>query len=203
MAHDADAAYPSATDEGLHSLLLRRLDGSLAAMAALRERLAEVAEVACAVARCLGGGGTVYTAGNGGSAAQALHLAEELVGRYRSNRSGLASVCLCADPTAITCIANDFGFEQVFARPCEALLGPEDALLVLSTSGESANVVEALRAARRRGATTLGLLGGAGGRCRPLCDRAVVVPLRDTAHIQEAHQVVIHLIGEVLEGKGG
>jgi D-sedoheptulose 7-phosphate isomerase len=177
-----------------------RIEGSLAAITALRERADGIRALAEAVLARLRGGGTLYTAGNGGSAAQALHLAEELIGRYRDDRPPLRAVSLNADPSALTCIANDYGYARVFSRQCEALLGPPDALLVLSTSGNSDNVVEALQVARDHGALTGGLLGNDGGRCAALCDHAIIVPARDSAHIQEAHQVVVHLICELIEG---
>ena len=176
-----------------------RIEGSLAAIGTLRDRLAAIEGLIKLIVDRLRAGGTLYTAGNGGSAAQALHLAEELIGRYRSDRPARRAVCLNADPTALTCIANDYGYEQVFARQCSALLTDRDVLLVLSTSGESPNVAEALRAARERGAATIGLLGNAGGRCAALGDHALIVPATDSAHIQEAHQVALHLICEGLE----
>lgn len=186
--------------EPVQDLVLRRLAGSLAAVTWLRDHAAEVGDFVAAVAALVSRGGLVATCGNGGSAAEALHLAEELVGRYRSSRRPVRAVCLAADPTALTCIANDFGFEQVFARQAEALLAPGDALVVFSTSGRSPNVVHALHAARRRGASTFGLLGGDGGACAALCDRALVVPMTDSAFVQEAHQVVMHLCCEAVEG---
>jgi D-sedoheptulose 7-phosphate isomerase len=191
-----------ATDPVLSAIIQRRIEGSIAALAALREHAASL-DLACrAMRRALLGGGTVYTAGNGGSAAQALHLAEELIGRYRSDRPPLRAVCLNADPTALTCIANDFGFEQIFARQCAALCGRGDALVAFTTSGRSRNIVEALRVARDRGAVTIGLLGGNGGACLGLCDHAILVPSHDSAHVQEAHQVVLHLLCETVEERG-
>ncbi|MHC4428752.1 MAG: D-sedoheptulose-7-phosphate isomerase [Planctomycetota bacterium] len=183
-------------DEGL---LDQRLDGSIEAIRSLRDQLGRVAEIAGAIRGAIDAGGTLYTAGNGGSAAHALHLAEELIGRYRSNRPPRRAVCLCADPTALTCIANDFGYEEVFARPCRALLGPGDVLLVLSTSGKSPNLVRALEAARERNAKTIGLLGPEPAACGPLCDLTLHAQGADSAHIQEAHQVVIHMICELME----
>lgn len=144
-------------------------------------------------------GGLLATCGNGGSAAEALHLAEELTGRYRSTRAPRRAVCLAADGPALTCIANDFGFEHVFSRQAEALLRPGDALVAFSTSGRSRNIVLALETARSRGAVTIGLLGGDGGTCAALCDEAIIVPWRDSAFVQEAHQVLLHLICERLE----
>ena len=171
----------------------------MAAIGALRDQIAPITQLTNEVYDCLRSGGTLYTAGNGGSAAQALHLAEELIGRYRSDRPAQRAICLNTDPTALTCIGNDFGFEHIFSRQAEALVRPGDVLLVLSTSGQSENLVNALETAGQRGATTLGLLGASGGACRELCDHSIVVPGKDSAHIQEAHQVVIHLICEVVE----
>lgn len=186
-------------DEAIAELVDARLAGALAAIASLRASRARLAEVVTAVQRVVRSGGLVATCGNGGSAAEALHLAEELVGRYRSDRAPCRAICLNADPTALTCIANDFGFDQVFARPCEALLASGDALVVFSTSGRSPNLVAALRAAKARGAATIGLLGRDGGECAGLCDVALVVAAEDSGHIQEAHQVAMHAICEALE----
>ena len=117
-----------------------------------------------AVRDTIASGGTIYTCGNGGSAAEALHFAEELVGRFRSDRAPIRSACFNADPTAITCIANDYGFESIFSRQCEAMLTEQDALVVFSTSGRSPNILKALEvAADRKAATTIGFLGGDGG----------------------------------------
>lgn len=179
--------------------IAHRLQRSASAVASLAEHLATIERLCGAVRNCLRSGGRVYTCGNGGSAAQALHLSEELIGRYRSNRAPLPAVCLCADPTALTCIANDFGYEQVFARQLEALARPGDVLVALTTSGNSPNIVHALRAARTRGATTVGLLGKGGGECLALCDIPLVAPAPSTEHIQEAHLVLIHLILEAVE----
>ena len=179
--------------------ILRRLDGSMAAIRSLRDQVDRIDAVGTALIDRLHRGGTIYTAGNGGSAAQALHLAEELIGRYRGDRAALRAVCLNADPTALTCIANDFGFENIFARQCEALLGPDDVLLVLSTSGRSPNLVEALKTAKQSATLTVGLLGSDGGACGPLCDHEITIDAPDSAFVQEAHQVVIHLLCEMIE----
>ena len=170
-------------------LLTSRLDGSLRAIVRIGHALLER----------LDNGGVLYTAGNGGSAAQALHLAEELIGRYRSDRQPLPAICLNADPTALTCIANDFGFDSVFARQCTALLGPQDVLLVLTTSGRSDNLIAALKTARDAGTMTIGLLGRDGGPCCDLCDHPVIVSDDDSAFVQDAHQVLLHLICELAE----
>ncbi|NNF42334.1 MAG: SIS domain-containing protein, partial [Phycisphaerales bacterium] len=179
----------------------RQLNESAAVIAGLETVVSDIDAVINVVLETLDAGGTIYTCGNGGSAAEALHLAEELIGCYRDRqRPALRAVCLNADPTTLTCIANDFGYEQVFARQCEALLRPGDALVVLSTSGNSPNLVHALEHARSLDAHTLGFLGRTGGRCRPLCDQAVCVPSDTGAHVQEAHLVLVHLICECVEG---
>ena len=183
----------------LHDLFSKRLDGSLAAIASTRQCISQIVTMAQIIRDRLSAGGTLYTCGNGGSAAEALHLAEELTGRYRETRPPLRAVCLNADPTALTCIANDFGFEEVFARPCDALLTPRDALLAFSTSGESQNIIRALQVARQRGAAALALLGRSGGRSIDVCDHAVVVRIADSAHVQETHQVIMHMLCEALE----
>ncbi|MBL9118351.1 MAG: SIS domain-containing protein [Phycisphaerae bacterium] len=176
-----------------------------AAVAALDGQIPIIDRMAEEIAQRLAAGGTLYTAGNGGSAAEALHLAEELVGRYRSNRPPLRAICLAADPTGLTCIANDFGFENVFARPCEAFLTPADVLVLFSTSGRSPNITRAAAVAKGKGSLVIGLLGGDGGETVRQCDVAVVVaaaagvPPFDSAAVQEAHQVVLHILCERLE----
>lgn len=177
-----------------------RLDGSRAAIEALRAASAAIDEMISGLTARLEAGGTVYTCGNGGSAAEALHLAEEIVGCYADRaRPALPAMSLAADPTAITCIANDFGFEEIFARQCRAHLGERDVLVALSTSGNSPNIVRAIDVARERGSLVIGLLGKDGGQCASVCDHAIVVPSNDTAHIQEAHLVLVHLICQALE----
>lgn len=145
------------------------------------------------------GGGTVYACGNGGSMSDAMHFAEEWSGRFRGDRAPLPAVAF-SDPAAMTCIANDFGFEQVFARQVEAHGKAGDLLVAFSTSGNSANLVAACRAARARGLVVVGLLGRGGGRMRELCDVAVVVPLATTSdRVQEVHIQVVHAVIEAVE----
>jgi D-sedoheptulose 7-phosphate isomerase len=144
-------------------------------------------------------GHTLYTAGNGGSAADAMHLAEELVGRYRYNRRPLPAICLNADVGALTCIANDFGYEEIFARQLAALGKPGDVLIVFSTSGQSPNIINALSTARARGMINIALLGKDGGMARNLADHALIVPSNNTARIQEVHTLILHAICEQVE----
>jgi len=179
--------------------LNKRLEASIAVMLSLRKQIREIESICEVIVERLRGDGTVYTCGNGGSAAEALHLAEELIGRYRANRAPLRAVCLNADPTALTCIANDFGFDDVFSRQCEALVTERDVLVVFSTSGRSRNVVRAVRAAKKSGAAVVALLGGDGGDCAMEATDKVIVASGDSAHVQEAHQVIMHLICEAAE----
>jgi len=137
-------------------------------------------------------GGKLLTCGNGGSAADALHLAEELVGRYRIERRALPGLCLNADPTALTCICNDYGYEQVFARGVQALGRRGDVLVGFTTSGNSANVIAAFHAAATLGVTTILLAGRDGGQARGLCQHEIIVQSNNTARIQEVHTLVLH-----------
>jgi D-sedoheptulose 7-phosphate isomerase len=147
------------------------------------------------------GGGTIYSCGNGGSMCDAMHFAEEWTGRFRRDRPALPAMAF-SDPSHLTCVANDFGYEQVFARMVEAYARPGDALLAISTSGNSPNVLAACRAARARRVAVVGLLGKGGGPVRDLCDVAVVVPLATTSdRIQEVHIKVIHAVIETVERK--
>jgi len=140
----------------------------------------------------LKGGGKLLTCGNGGSAADAMHLAEELVGRYHRDRPALPAICLNADPTAITCICNDYGYEKVFSRGIEALGKPGDVLVGFTTSGNSANVLAAFAAAKSLGITTVLLAGRDGGQARGSCDHEIIVPSDSTSRIQEIHTLVLH-----------
>ncbi len=146
-----------------------------------------------------GRGGKLLICGNGGSAADSQHLAAELVGRFQAERPGWAAIALTVDTSTLTAVANDYGFDRVFARQVEALGRPGDVLLVISTSGESANCLEAVTTAGRRGLRTHGLLGKGGGRLRGLVDSALVVPSDHTPRIQELHGLVIHALCAALE----
>lgn len=149
--------------------------------------------------RTLAAGGKILACGNGGSASDAQHLAAELVGRYLSERRPFAAVALNADTSILTCVANDYSFERVFARQVEALGRPGDLLLAISTSGKSPNILEALRAGSRFGLPTAALLGRDGGPAGLLADLSVVVPAQETARIQECHALMIHLLCEALD----
>jgi len=158
-----------------------------------------IGRLADRIAGCLAADGTVFWCGNGGSAADAQHLAGELVGRFESDRRPLRSVALTADSAVLTCIGNDYGYEEVFARQVVAIGRPGDVLVAISTSGESRNVLRGLDAARRSRVSTLGLLGRDGGSALELVDDSIVVPGRSTARIQEAHILVGHVLCDLVE----
>jgi D-sedoheptulose 7-phosphate isomerase len=166
----------------------------------VRGSLTALAE-ACIAA--VAGGSKLLLFGNGGSAADAQHLATELTVRYRTNRPAIAALALTTDTSALTAIGNDFGFEDLFARQVEALCRPGDVVIAISTSGNSENVVRALRAARARGAVTAAFGGGDGGRMLEHVQHAVIVPSKTTARIQEAHILIGHtLCGLIEKGLG-
>jgi D-sedoheptulose 7-phosphate isomerase len=146
-------------------------------------------------------GGKLLVCGNGGSAADSQHLAAELVGRYLQDRPGWPAVALTVNTSTLTAVANDYGYEAVFARQIEAVGGPDDVLLVISTSGNSPNCVTAARTARERGLRVHGFLGGDGGELRRCVDGALVVPSGSTPRIQEVHITMIHLLCEILEAR--
>lgn len=173
-------------------------------MARLAERCAteladEVAELARQVEGVLRAGGTLFFCGNGGSAADAQHLAAEYVVRFRRKRRALPALALTVDTSVLTATANDLGFDQVFARQIEALARPGDLLFLHSTSGESENLLVAAEAARRRRVTTVGFLARGGGRLRQRVDVALVVPTDVTARAQEMHLALGHVVCDLVD----
>lgn len=148
--------------------------------------------------RQLAGGHKVLACGNGGSACEAMHFAEELTGRFRGDRAPLAAMA-CGDPGHITCTANDFGYEHIFARWVQALGRPGDVLILLSTSGNSPNLLHAAHAARHRHMISVALLGRGGGRLRGVCDHELIVPGHTPDRIQELHLLILHALVEGVE----
>ena len=144
-------------------------------------------------------GGRILVAGNGGSAADAQHLAAELSGRYLKERRALAGIALTTDTSALTAIGNDYGFDFVFSRQVEALGRPGDLFIGISTSGNSPNILKAVESAKELGMRTLGLLGRDGGKLKGMVDDALIVPSSVTARIQEVHQMVYHFWCEAID----
>ncbi len=147
--------------------------------------------------------GTILICGNGGSSSQSQHMAGEIVGRFLKERPGLPAIALSADTATITAVANDYGYEKVFSRQVEAYGGSNSALVGLSTSGNSANVIQAMAKAKELGVRTVGLLGKNGGRLQEMCDHVILVPSDDTQEIQEMHLHVIHLLCGIIDEQVG
>ena len=156
-------------------------------------------QVAAAAVAALKSGGKILTCGNGGSAADAMHLAEELVGRYRGNRRPLAAISLNADATMLSCIGNDYGFDEVFSRQVEGLANKDDLLVCFSTSGNSGNILRALEAAKSKGVKSVALLGKGGGKAKGKADLEMIIANTDSGRIQEAHTLILHALLEVIE----
>jgi D-sedoheptulose 7-phosphate isomerase len=161
----------------------------------------DVQRAAELIAQAFKANGKLLVFGNGGSAADAQHIAGELVNRFLQHRKALPAIALTTDGGVLTCIANDTGFENVFARQIEALGTKGDVCLAISTSGNSPNVTVACEQARKQRVTVIGLLGRDGGRVAALCDLALIVPSDDTQRIQETHNLIGHIICELVEGE--
>jgi D-sedoheptulose 7-phosphate isomerase len=162
---------------------------------------AEVHRAAQMIADSFKANGKLLVFGNGGSAADAQHIAGELVNRFLQQRKALPAIALTTDGGVLTCIANDTGFENIFARQIEALGTKSDVCLAISTSGNSPNVTVACEQAEKQGMVVIGLLGRDGGRVAALCDLALIVPSDDTQRIQETHNLIGHIICELVEGE--
>lgn len=196
----AHAHSPRTEDEQRAQLVKSRLKALRTLATDVGGRLsAQIVALARLYCKTLARGGTLYFAGNGGSAADAQHVATEYVVRYNANRRALPAVAITTDTSLLTACANDLGFERVFARQVEALVGPDDLLVLHSTSGASTNIVVAARTAKAKGVTTVALLGQGGGEVRTLVDYALVVPSDDRSRIQEMHLAIQHIVCELVE----
>lgn len=177
-----------------------RMHAEMAQALADEATAAAVADAARDLAERFAAGSTLLIFGNGGSAADAQHLAAEFTGRYLLDRAPLPALALADNPAAVTAIANDYGFDQVFARQVRAFAGDGGAAIALSTSGASANVLEGLRAARELGLLTIGVTGAGGAeRMRTVCDHLLTIPAEQTPQIQEGTMLVLHTICELVE----
>ena len=157
--------------------------------------------IAEAVVKCLKNDGCVYICGNGGSAADAQHIASELVGRFERDRKGLAAVALTTDTSALTSIANDFGFEHIFSRQVEALVRPNDLLWGISTSGTSANVIAAAKLAKEKKATVVAFTGKPDTPLAKIADACLCIDAPNTAAAQEIHELAYHIICDIVESQ--
>ena len=148
---------------------------------------------------CISTGGKLILMGNGGSAADSQHIAAELIGRFKKERKAIPALALTVDSSSLTALGNDYGFESIFSRQVEALANPNDAVVGISTSGNSKNIIRALSLAREIGAKTIGLMGNDGGEMKNCVDIGIIVPSNDTARIQEVHITIGHIICEIIE----
>jgi D-sedoheptulose 7-phosphate isomerase len=184
----------------MQSIIEFELNEHLKTSKATLESIGEYLEVAAKL--CVDGlknGGKILIFGNGGSAADAQHIAAELVGRYKVERKGLPAIALTTDTSALTSIGNDYGYNRVFDRQVEALANKGDVVVGISTGGSSGNVISALQLAKNLGCQTIGFSGRGGGEMNELCDVNLVIPAEDTPRIQEMHIVIGHILCHIIE----
>jgi len=163
----------------------------------------QILETGVLIADSLRSSSTLFWCGNGGSAADSQHLAAELVGRFKKDRKAIRSIALTTDTSVLTCVANDYSYEDIFSRQLEALARDGDVLVAISTSGNSENILRALRVAKELGVKTIALLGKDGGQAKALADLAIVIPSDSTARIQEAHILIGHILCDLIEQELG
>jgi len=153
------------------------------------------------IVKCLKKGNKVVLFGNGGSAADAQHIAAEFISRFKINRKSLPAIALSNNSSTITAISNDFSFDMVFSRQCESLISKGDVVIGISTSGNSLNVKKGITTSKKKGAITIGLLGNNGGSIKKCVDIPLIVDATETSHIQEVHRIIYHVICEIVERK--
>ncbi len=181
--------------------IVEEIQESIAVNAELGRRVADqIAKAANVVVTRLQAGGKLIAFGNGGSAADAQHIAAEFVGRYRVERKAFAAIALTTDSSALTAIGNDYGFEQIFSRQLEAVGKSGDVVLAISTSGNSPNVLRGVEVAIKLGMATIGLSGKTGGKLGGMVDICLCAPTESTPRIQEAHTLIIHILSGIVEG---
>ena len=183
----------------MEPVLQKLIEDACRALQAVASQEDAFQKIAAAAVATLKSGGKILTCGNGGSAADAMHLAEELVGHFRNHRPSLPAVSLVADGTLLTCIGNDYGFDQVFSRQVEGLASANDLLVCFSSSGNSPNILKALAAARSKGVKSVALLGKGGGHARGKADFEIIVANSDSGRVQEVHTLILHALLEVIE----
>jgi D-sedoheptulose 7-phosphate isomerase len=183
---------------------MQRVKDFLYTSAELKKKVADtlsgdILEAANRIKSRLGKGGKLILMGNGGSAADSQHIAAELVGRFKKERLAIPAIALTVDTSTLTALGNDYGFDTIFERQVEAYAGENDAVVGISTSGNSENVIRALKKANTIGAETIGLVGNNGGKIKEVANLSIIVPSNDTARIQEVHITIGHIICELIE----
>jgi D-sedoheptulose 7-phosphate isomerase len=184
----------------IKDIIDKNFDEHFSTLELVNDKLDEIIElVGKELAASLANGGTLFWCGNGGSASDSQHLAAELVGRFKKNRRALRSVALTTDTSVLTCVANDYSYNDIFSRQIEALGRSGDVLVGISTSGNSDNVIQALKTAREMGLITIAMLGKDGGTTKKLVDHSLIIPSNSTARIQEMHILIGHILCEIIE----
>jgi D-sedoheptulose 7-phosphate isomerase len=163
------------------------------------EMLPQITKVSKLLVKTINAGNKILLFGNGGSAADAQHIAAELTGRYKKERRGLPAIALTTDTSALTAISNDYGFNYVFSRQVEALANKGDAIIGISTSGNSENVLQGVILGKKLQCTTIGLSGYDGGKLDAICDHSIIIPSKNTARIQEMHILIGHIFCQIIE----
>jgi len=188
------------TEADLKTIILHQIVSHSETVKRLEQAsIEDIKAASIAIASTLKYGGTVYWCGNGGSASDSQHMSAELIGRFKKDRKPLRSIALAADMTAITCIANDFGYDKIFSRQLEALGEKGDTLVAISTSGNSQNIINVLETANAKGIKTISLLGKGGGIAKEIAKISIMVDSEDTARIQECHELIGHTICSAIE----
>ncbi|MGI0073235.1 MAG: D-sedoheptulose-7-phosphate isomerase [Nitrosotalea sp.] len=179
--------------------ILELFDESAKTLSKSKSLANDIRTVIDIIINCLTRGNKIILFGNGGSAADAQHMAAEFIGRYLFERKSLPAIALTTDSSILTALGNDYGFDQVFARQCESLVKNGDVIIAISTSGKSENIIEGIKIAKKNGGIIIGLTGGNGGKLKTLSDYTITIPSRNTPRIQEGHRIVIHVICELVE----
>ena len=186
--------------DSIHHKIVTSIEESVQLKEAIAKSMVdEIASVANLIITTYKTGGKVVLFGNGGSAADAQHIACELVGQLALKRRALPAIALTTNTSILTAVANDYGYDMVFSRQVEALVNEKDVVIGISTSGNSSSVTEAMKAAKNKGAKTIGLTGGSGGKLADVADLVLIVPSHNTPRIQEAHIMIGHIVCELVE----
>ena len=183
----------------MKEIIQSHIEGHIELAHKFKEEMPDMESAATMVIEAFRAGNKLLVAGNGGSVADAHHFVAELIGRFKKERKALPALALDANPSAVTAISNDYSFDRVFARQIDAFARPGDVFFGISTSGNSANIVEAIKAAKAIGCKVVGLTGKTGGKMAGLCDLLINIPSEDTPRIQEMHALVIHTLSDLIE----
>ncbi|MBI2288075.1 MAG: D-sedoheptulose 7-phosphate isomerase [Chloroflexi bacterium] len=184
----------------MREVVIRELEESASIKKAMAQSLADtIVHAAQMIVNAYQNGGKVLLIGNGGSAADAQHIAAELMGRFKLERKGLPAIALTTDTSIITALANDYGYDTIFSRQVETLASNKDVLIAITTSGSSSNILKAVDMARSKGTAIIGLTGAKGGKLKDRADLTIMVPSEDTPRIQEAHITIGHIICHLVE----